>query len=151
MWTGEVHYRIFDDGLAILPRDSDATDLDPSIGKVICGRIYPSTVGVFKRAIARHEGINPSRIAALRFSADGGEIADSTILTSLDDHGPGIPEDQPFFITLSRMTDGISEPVLSPTEPEKVSCSEKPVGWRSAHAFAIDCVVRLTGCLIGFI
>lgn len=131
---------MFDNNLAILTRD--AINSNPSIGRVLCDRIYPTTVGALKRAIACLENINPSRFAALRFSADGVEVADSTVLTSLDDHSPGISKDLPFFITLSRVLNGVADPVLSPSEPTKVSFAEKPTGWWSAHiARALTCLL----------
>jgi hypothetical protein len=104
--------------------------IDPSLGRVASTWILaPHTVGRFKRAVARLEAVNFTRIAAVHFDAEGSEVMDSILLTTADDSAPGTSPDRAFIILLSPLKNGVAEPVFSQTERNKVAYSKKPVGW----------------------
>lgn len=87
---------------------------------------------------------------------------DKTILPNIDPAAPGASVDRPFVCVLSKMTDGVAEPVVEknekndPTEPvldlEKdnrtlVKYRQCPVGWKlgRVHATSGRCYTSLDG------
>lgn len=103
---------------------------DPYTGRVLTSRIRsPHTVDVFKRAVAQLESINLSRIKDLYFSKEGPRISDISPLVDLDTAAPGLSPERPLLIMLSRVTNGVAEPVVALGDTTKVAYTEKPEGW----------------------
>jgi len=129
-----VYYRIFYDNLAI-PAEQPHDPKDPCLRRVASSRILsPQTVGGFKRAVAQLEGVNVSRIGALRIGSDSDEALDTAMMTAaVAASPPGTSPDQALSIILTLVTNGVAEPVFSQTEPSKVAHAEKPLGWKAAR------------------
>jgi len=88
---------VFDDGLAELSKQAFDPD-DPSLGRVLSSRIFsPQAVGVFKRAVARLENIDISRLAALHFRP-GDDIPNATAITADDVSTPGASPEQSLLL-----------------------------------------------------
>lgn len=124
-------YRIFDDALAIELKSSIPND--PFTGRVLASPIRaPRTIDLFRRAIAVLESISLSRLGCI-FDYEESELTDGlageTPLPILSLNLPGTTKEQPFFIVLSRIINGVAEPYLSSTDKNQLLYLEKPLGW----------------------
>jgi len=97
------YYRVFDDSLAI-PVKQHYDPNDPCLGRVASGRILrPQTIGGFKRAVAKLESIDISRVAALRLNSDGIDAVNTAVITTVDSSAPGASPARAFNIALSEV------------------------------------------------
>lgn len=129
-----LYYQVFQDGTPI-----DITNIahphDPTVGRINIRYISPPrTVELIKRAIAKTESINLTRIAAI-FAGTSEEtpLTDSSRLSSIwADNDAGMSAEEPFVIALELGNIGSKRslgPQMSLIEPGKVTSSMQPVGW----------------------
>jgi len=111
-------------------------DLDePSIGRIRARDIAPPrSVGIIKRAIAKAEQIELSRINDLFLlaGANGEAAEDKMRLDILDERGrgPGGSPEVPIAIVLGQEVDDVASVAMSHTEPGRVINHDRPKGWK---------------------
>ncbi|KAF8304822.1 hypothetical protein DL93DRAFT_2066750, partial [Clavulina sp. PMI_390] len=129
-----VYYRIFENGLAMESKEAfDLTDL--SIGRVLSSRVGPQLdVGTFMTAIAQLESIPESRFQSLHFDTNGPPINDDFALSATQAVYPGVTPDRPLLCCLSKVINGVADPVLDPLEDGRVKYPDCPSGWITVRA-----------------
>ncbi|KAF8292815.1 hypothetical protein DL93DRAFT_2091928 [Clavulina sp. PMI_390] len=121
------YYRVFEEGLGLYVRNQFAPD--KSLGRVDERRVFPKTVAIFKRAVAKHENISLSRVAKLLFTPEGSDAPEAAQITTADPSAPGASIQNPFLIVLSKVVDGVADIVMSQEDEHLAAYEGRPQGW----------------------